>query len=1211
MSVWDREGLLKGARSMGRSRFWRRAFAGIAATVIASSFGAAGGSLAFADTPCATTSDNVAAQTIDSNYLSSYLTSYGVRAGSAGPDYLGISNTNFDFTNGGAKSIVQYTPTSSDLSCTAQATSLCALNIWGNSTINEAPNRFYANLLYNSLGGSTSPVATTWMSNPETTSWGDSNNITSTRYGSLLDTNGSDSATINGLEYDPDIIWGANKSGGWKNYGGYNTVTTDSSVGINSTNIYKATHPTSGTPAYVPDTNDYVNYDATNIWTQIYSMNSLASKAGGESKSVRYNSGSATVSANAYEKAIRGNLLYVAAELDAHSQSNGTYGTAKKTVAYLYAIDSNNVAYFFTPTATKLKTGNDTGASSTASYDEDTNSTPNPDTNYAANNATIDMGYMDTLPFITNTFTDGDAISYTDEDGHTYSGICMRVEDIEKVNPAVSVTKANNANLSNVDVIIYNTNTALTAAGTSGGKNRNGITNATALNDSVVSSWLENSGFSGTLIAGDDFGTSKNQPASVDATGYPSGTSPRLYCQRNYTADKNARAAWAFSMVYPELYSSKYDSYAYWVDEVYHVQSSLVDDVVRCMCEVPSTVTIPNNTNSMEARFNIGYVWWAEHGKFNSSTNSYQYYSGSSRASFYDGLAESQITNSSTTYAQVGIYNPSSLWSLSSSSNAYTTAKAVVDQWYSSDEENQINPVVSNLMSSFSIPKAYADGETRAETPSTEGDIEENNLHYELYRVYGGKYDVLQKVGEDAGISMTKSDGTAASNGFARHYELILSPIDSTKEATIPGFEGAGQGEWYTWVNKYGVRVSNNNALRYLQSVVIEEGITEIGSYAFTSGGVGAGDSQFPYPGNTILFVELPKSLKKIGENAFRDCGSVVDTSTNTNYSYPVTVTLNGCSENGVDGSKLEQIASNAFYGFDPYCGSNTEATAQPNKFNVMYLPDTCSIDTDAFSFGGDSDANNGVWEGIDSGSLTGLTGKLTEKASEVIKLVDLAPGTSAKTEALISDINFVDEDFVEKVKAASADYAALTDEKKAEVSPEALAVLQAAEAIVQTQEDLDAAKDSLEKAENNAKTKDGEIEELNKTISDLNKQISDAKSQLDDTKEQLKTAQANKVTVASINKATVKKADIAKYADATTIILGKKVKKIGKGAFAGSKVKTVIVQSKKLKKAKIKGCFKGAKKVKTIQAPSKKYKAYKKIFTKKITKSTKKLTVM
>ena len=71
------------------------------------------------------------------------------------------------------------------------------------------------------------------------------------------------------------------------------------------------------------------------------------------------------------------------------------------------------------------------------------------------------------------------------------------------------------------------------------------------------------------------------------------------------------------------------------------------------------------------------------------------------------------------------------------------------------------------------------------------------------------------------------------------------------------------------------------------------------------------------------------------------------------------------------------------------------------------------------------------------------------------------------------------------------------------------------------------------------------------------------------------------------------------------TITIGKNVKVVKKNAFKGSSATKLIVKTKLLKKAKVKGCLKGSK-IKTVQvkvgnkAANKKFATnYKKIFTK------------
>ena len=55
----------------------------------------------------------------------------------------------------------------------------------------------------------------------------------------------------------------------------------------------------------------------------------------------------------------------------------------------------------------------------------------------------------------------------------------------------------------------------------------------------------------------------------------------------------------------------------------------------------------------------------------------------------------------------------------------------------------------------------------------------------------------------------------------------------------------------------------------------------------------------------------------------------------------------------------------------------------------------------------------------------------------------------------------------------------------------------------------------------------------------------------------------------------------------------------IAKGAFRGTKVKTIIVKTKKLAKKSVRGCFKGASKLKVVKVPKSKKRAYRVIFKK------------
>ena len=106
-----------------------------------------------------------------------------------------------------------------------------------------------------------------------------------------------------------------------------------------------------------------------------------------------------------------------------------------------------------------------------------------------------------------------------------------------------------------------------------------------------------------------------------------------------------------------------------------------------------------------------------------------------------------------------------------------------------------------------------------------------------------------------------------------------------------------------------------------------------------------------------------------------------------------------------------------------------------------------------------------------------------------------------------------------------------------------------------------------------------------------------------------VKTVSSVTVNTKTVNAKAVKQA--IKKAGSTDravveIVLGKKVRKISKGAFKGTNVKTLVVKSKKLKKKTVRGSLKGSK-IKTVKVKtgskktSRKYvKKYKKIFTRK-----------
>jgi hypothetical protein len=134
--------------------------------------------------------------------------------------------------------------------------------------------------------------------------------------------------------------------------------------------------------------------------------------------------------------------------------------------------------------------------------------------------------------------------------------------------------------------------------------------------------------------------------------------SPLLYCQRNYTADKNARAAWAFAQVYPELYDYNPDAtYAYWVDKIYHINLADVPTVATYMTNKSVTVVYDQDTvDSLEASFASGLSWWNTSGSKDPNWAGFAYYNGSTRASYYSTLPSEEAANT------IGIFAPSGLW---------------------------------------------------------------------------------------------------------------------------------------------------------------------------------------------------------------------------------------------------------------------------------------------------------------------------------------------------------------------------------------------------------------------------------------------------------------------------------------------------------------------------------------------------------------------
>lgn len=544
-----------------------------------------------------------------------YLTTYAVLDGTVASEFIGLTNVNFDFGSGDM--LLEGQADCSDIDFSGVGAAGFAMFA---TSLNDNPNPYYSNLFYDSVLGSSSEQATTWMCCPDSGSWGDSSGVAC-----FSAVTGEE--TINGLEYEPDIVFGANKLVNWNLRGD----------GSNSSSyMYWAS---SSDDSYNPL---FVNNDATNLWTHMYTSENLAIAAdeltASTGLSTRYGD-YAVESAVSLERATRGQMLYIASLIDSGA-------IEEKEVAYLYAIDSDGTGYFLVPTAEGLLEGDDTGASEWSSEED-------ADDCYASDNAALSFGYEAALPFVTETFDSGAEFE---------GGIVSRVQDVCKTSPACVVTSSDDRALADVDVIIYNSTVETSLSGTSSGENVSGVDNdylGDALNDNEVAAWAEALGYAGDqIIAGSDFGVSSDEGiGSVSSSD--AGKAPLLVNMRDFSADKATWAAWAFAAVYPETYGGNDDAtYCYWMDEVYHVDADCVPEMVSYMTNQTDAVVYDTGVSAfVEDAAATGFEWWASVGSEDDEWSGYAYYNGSSRASFYSGDDEAEEPEDA-----IGIFAPSSSW---------------------------------------------------------------------------------------------------------------------------------------------------------------------------------------------------------------------------------------------------------------------------------------------------------------------------------------------------------------------------------------------------------------------------------------------------------------------------------------------------------------------------------------------------------------------
>ena len=214
------------------------------------------------------------------------------------------------------------------------------------------------------------------------------------------------------------------------------------------------------------------------------------------------------------------------------------------------------------------------------------------------------------------------------------------------------------------------------------------------------------------------------------------------------------------------------------------------------------------------------------------------------------------------------------------------------------------------------------------------------------------------------------------------------------------------------------------------------------------------------------------------------------------------------------------------------------------------------------------------------------------QKAAESAAAAAKAAQTAAETAAAEA-----------KAAQKEAEDALATAQEAQKAAEDAQATAEAAQKAAEEKAaaDVAAANSAKSAAENEATLADQAKREAEQKAADAEQKAAEAATAQQAAEDAQKAAEdaLAAVSTITINKATVKASDLSGYTALDTVVLGAKTKKIKAKAFKGSTAKTVIVLSTKLKKAGVKNAFKGSK-VATVQVPSAKKKAYKKIFTKK-----------
>ena len=159
----------------------------------------------------------------------------------------------------------------------------------------------------------------------------------------------------------------------------------------------------------------------------------------------------------------------------------------------------------------------------------------------------------------------------------------------------------------------------------------------------------------------------------------------------------------------------------------------------------------------------------------------------------------------------------------------------------------------------------------------------------------------------------------------------------------------SGTGDMYDFSYHYEPLIPWADQLEQIQSVVIEEGITSVGNFAFSNA-------------SNLTSVTLPDSLTTIGESAFRNCGQLADVAWGTGLTTVKGFAFMNCyALTAADlGDSIQSIGNSAFYACsaledvdlgESLIAIDTLAFSACTSLKTITMPDTVEgMGTDVFS---------------------------------------------------------------------------------------------------------------------------------------------------------------------------------------------------------------------------------------------------------------------